>query len=351
MDTMSRAVSLLVPACMFLAACGPKGIGPGGGRAPARGTLHAAEPGEPAWPPEEPRIAFVHSFSTPEQLGIRPRLPERVVALIAGRAERRLVRPMAVVVVADIVYVADPGAKGVHRFDLARRRYDLIRGGEPLPSPVGLAVGPGGSIYVADSMLAAVFAIDPRSTVARRVPLREPLGQPTGLAFDPASQRLFVVDTADHRVKVFEKNGSLAFSFGGRGDGDGEFNYPTHLWRDGEGRLLVTDSLNFRIQVFDGSGGFLGKFGRNGNGAGEFARPKGVAADRFGHVYVVDALFHAVQVFDSAGQLLLRFGSQGREPGEFWLPSGVCFAGGDTLYVADSYNQRIQIFRYVGSEP
>jgi DNA-binding beta-propeller fold protein YncE len=245
--------------------------------------------------------------------------------------------------------VADPGAKGVHRFDPVAERYDLIaaQGGAGLPSPVGLARGNDGEVYVTDSELAQVLVIRPGAKAA--LPLALPqMGQPTGIAFDPATGRLYVVDTAAHCVNIFNRDATLHARFGRRGAADGEFNYPTLLWRDAEGRLYVTDSLNFRIQVFDAQGQLLRRFGQAGDGTGDNIRQKGVATDSYGHVYVVDALFNAVQIFDQSGRLLLSLGGLGSDRGEFWLPVGIFIGEEDLIYIADSYNQRIQILRYVG---
>jgi len=305
------------------------------------------------WPPEaaEARIAFVRTFSRPNDLGIGRGFFQRLADVLFGGSESRLVRPMAVVAVGGIVYVADPGVKGVHRFDQTKSDYDLLRLADhrPLPSPVGLARGAEGEVYVTDSALAAVFVIRPGTKIVTPVPLQTPLGQPTGIACDPASGRLFVVDTKAHRVNVFSRDGTLESSFGGRGIGDGEFNYPTLLWRSAaDGRLFVTDSLNFRVQVFDARGQFLAKFGQQGDGTGDAGRQKGVATDSYGHVYVVDALFNALQIFDDSGRFLLSVGKRGRERGEFWLPTGIFIGESDMVYVADSYNQRVQVFRYIG---
>ncbi len=304
------------------------------------------------WPaePDVARVAFVKEFSRPEDLGISRGFLQRLAGLIFGRDESRLVRPMAVVATTDVLYVADPGAKGVHRFDLKLGDYDLLRAadGLALPSPVGLARGAAGDVYVSDSALKQVFVIGPRTKAAVPLPLRADLEQPTGIAFDAASGSLFVVDTRAHRVKVFDRDGNLVSSFGQRGTADGEFNFPTLIWRTPDGRLYVTDSLNFRVQVFDAHGRYLAKFGQHGDGMGDLARQKGVATDRFGHVYVVDALFNAVQIFDDAGRLLLSIGALGRERGEFWLPTGIFIGEDDRIYVADSYNQRVQVLRYIG---
>lgn len=299
------------------------------------------------WPlaPDPPRIAYVRSVEKPGDLGISRGFLGHLADFLFGAEENRLVRPMAVVESGGVLYVADPGIRGVHRFDPVAGDYRLIRG---LSSPVGLARGSGGTVYVADSRLGRVLAIAPDSEEARPLELDSPLTQPTGIAFDPAAGRLFVADTAAHCIKVFDRGGRLVRTLGQRGTGDGEFNYPTFLWLAADGRLFVTDSLNFRIQVLDAAGAFLGKFGRAGDGSGDAARQKGVATDRFGHVYVTDALFNAVQIFDGSGRFLLAIGAQGGERGEFRLPAGIFIAEDDTVYVADSYNRRVQVLRYVG---
>jgi DNA-binding beta-propeller fold protein YncE len=249
--------------------------------------------------------------------------------------------------------VADPGAKGVHRFDRERGRYALLQRDDELglPSPVGLVPGPAGSVYVADSALAEIFLVTREGNVTRPIALADALVQPTGLAFDAASGELYVADTGAHAVKVFRPDGSLRTTLGKRGDAQGEFNFPTMLWRDPGGQLFVTDSLNFRIQIFDRDGRVRAAFGKLGDSTGTLSRPKGVATDSHGHVYVVDSMFHVFQIFDAHGSFLLNIGAQGRGTGEFWLPSGIFIGRQDTIYVADAYNQRVQVFRYVGGQP
>ena len=319
-------------------------------------TAPETPPATQVWPepPAEPRIAYVRSFSRPADLGIKKTFFQRLTDFFVGDADVHLVRPMAVVETRDgTLCVADPGAKGVQCFDVKRGRYRYIQGAnnQPLPSPVGLATGARGEVYVADSALAQILIIEPGAKKATPLTLDTVLRQPTGLVFDPVGRQLFVVDTAAHQVVAIGLDGKERARFGRRGGGDGEFNFPTLIGRDRGGRLYVTDSLNFRIQLFDTQGRFLSHFGRLGNATGDLSRPKGVATDRFDHVYVIDSMFHALQVFDRNGVFLLHIGGQGRAPGEFWLPAGLYVSDNDTIYIADSHNQRVQVLRYIGAPP
>ena len=305
-------------------------------------------------PPASQRIAFVREFSSASDLGIKPGFWGRLVSFTAGARNDRLVRPMAVAATSGngVVYVADPAARCVHRYDLDRSRYDCLAlsKDETLGSPVGLAVTAGGRLYVADSLLRGIFTIEPGGKWLQRLDLDVELAQPTGLSWDEQAGILYVADTGEHVIRAFGPDGKQARKFGGRGDQPGQFNFPTYLWPDAGGELVVTDSLNFRVQRISSNGDFLGAFGKNGDQIGDFARPKGVAVDRGGHIYVVDALLHAIQIFDRDGTLLLAVGEQGQEQGQFWLPNGIFINDDDTIFVTDAYNRRVQVFRYVGTE-
>jgi sugar lactone lactonase YvrE len=303
-------------------------------------------------PPEVKRIAFVGDFSNAADLGIRESAWSRLVRITAGARSDEMVRPMAVAASTDatIIFVADPDARCVHRYDLRRGQYRclMISRKEAILSPVGLAVSDTGRLYVSDSRSAHIYYAESGDKWLQRLDLNSSLEQPTGIAWDDARQILFVVDTGSQSIKAFDKTGVLVREFGGRGLLPGAFNFPTYLWIDPNQQLLVTDSLNFRVQRFGDAGEFLFEFGDNGDLVGDFARPKGVATDSYGHIYVVDALLNALQVFTRDGDFLIAIGEQGQAPGQFWLPNGIFISDDNTIYVADSHNKRVQVFRYVG---
>ncbi len=310
-------------------------------------------PGKMVWPelPDQPRIKYLGYFSNPKEFGIGKGFFELVIDFFTGAADQRLIRPMAMVAPSpEEIYVADPGAYGVHYFNSRNNDYHLIQlaGKRPLPSPVGLTIGPDKEILVTDSELGGVFRMKPDSDVAKPFYLQYSLKQPTGIAYDEKANRLYIVDTQTHTLNIYDGHGRHIKQVGSRGSGKLQFNFPTMMALESSEQLLITDSLNFRIQRLDRNGGYLSQFGKIGAATGKMTRPKGIATDKLGHIYIIDSLIHALQIFDKKGRLLLHLGGQGKNPGEFWLPSGIFVSDNNIIYIADSHNQRIQVFQYIG---
>lgn len=312
-----------------------------------------AVPKEDAWvwplPPERPRVRHITTLITPEDLGAKKGFFARLWEFIAGKdTADRIISPHGVVSDGNgKVYVADWGSGRIHFFDFDKKKYDNFsktKAGN-LSSVIGVALDPDGRVYATDSVLRRVFVFEKGKNT--RVIGDDALLRPTGVAINKQERLLYVVDTAGHRVDVFDLAGKRLFSFGKRGSGPGEFNYPTHIAIGPGGDVHVMDSLNFRVQIFDKRGKFISKFGGTGTGIHDFVKPKGIAVDSEGHIWVSDSLRNSIQIFDRQGRLLLIFGKTGIGRGDFNIPTGIFIDPTDKLYVADSYNYRVQVFQYL----
>jgi DNA-binding beta-propeller fold protein YncE len=303
------------------------------------------------WPyqPNQAKVTFIQALS-----GFAPNRNAgtflKAIAFGSDPADRTaFLLPVAVATGLDgRIAVADLGRRCVHLYVPVQQGYLQLTGtvGSPLVSPVGVIFDENLHLYVADSAGQVVaFGADGGVLFALQQAGAEPLQRPTGIAYSPRLQRLYIVDTLASKVHAFARNGDFAFSFGERGEAVGHFNFPTHIFRSAAGELYVTDALNFRVQIFDEQGKVLGTFGHHGDGSGDLAMPKGVAADRDGTIYVVDGLFDNVQLFNRQGAFLLTVGQRGVNLGEFWLPSGAFISDKGELYVCDTYNRRVQVFR------
>lgn len=334
---MSR-LFLLLPAFIFIASCATTGSY----------SREASAIPEMVWPPPpaKPRIKLVQLFEGPEDLGLNQSFLERLKSWFAGSENLRMIRPYSVAAHSDRIVVADPDSASVHLFDLKQRKYQQIRqaGDEVLQVPIAVSIS-AENIYVADSKMARVFIFDTDLALVNSL---DGFDRPTSLAFDPERKTLYVTDTLAHSISVFSSSGELISKIGQRGEGKGQFNYPSHLAYS-DNRIVVNDTMNFRLKLFNHEGKHLNTFGKQGNAIGAIGQSKGVAVDPDGHIYVADALAGRIQVFDQNGIFLLDFGQHGSEPGRFQLPAGLTFWE-DKLYVADAHNGRIQVFRYLGEE-
>ncbi len=319
------------------------------------------EPLDPpiAWPaaPSPARIRYVGTIEKDKDLKPPSSFLENLGKVFVGEdPPEPLYGPRTVVCSRDgqRVWVADPGGRCLHLFDLEERVYTKIHriGDIPLMSPVGLCLGDAESIYVCDSESGSIHQLSDRTgRLISTLRMDEDLSRPVALTYRAGADELYVVDVTAHNIKVLDRSGSLLRIIGQRGTGSGEFNFPCAITGNTDGFWIV-DTGNQRIQKLTWSGEPIAAFGHAGDAPGDLALPKGVAVDSDGHVYVVDGRFENVQVFDGSGQLLLAFGEEGTGPGEFWLPSGIHIDATDRIWICDSYNRRIQVFDYVKeSEP
>jgi DNA-binding beta-propeller fold protein YncE len=297
-------------------------------------------------PPERPRIKHIQTISSAasfkEEHGVFSKLLRFVFGGDASKGW--LVQPVGVGVSREgEIFVADPGAGGVHRINLKEREHKLYTDTKygTFRSPVGVACGDDGRVYVSDADNGTVIITD-HDLDAKSV-IRDHLVRPTGLAI--VRQKLYVADAKRHAVVVFDLDGNYLTEFGRQGTGDGEFNYPVQV--AGRDSAVVVDALNYRLQIFTATDRFSSAFGKQGNALGRFASPKAAALDSDGDIYVSDALMDNVQIFNGRGQLLLSFGQHGAASGEFMMPSGIAIDRQDRVYIVDTMNRRVQIFQYM----
>ena len=177
------------------------------------------------------------------------------------------------------------------------------------------------------------------------------MGEPEGVALGPEGN-LFVADTDNNRVDVFTSQGSFLYAFGkavNAGDHSdvctaasgceagqesslaGGMKTPRGLGFDGAGNLYVADESNNRIDVFSAGGGFRYAFGEAvnagdhsdvctalsgceagtaGGSAGAMNRPDDVQALAGGQLAVSDRMNNRVDVFRAGGEFVRAFGEK-----------------------------------------
>jgi DNA-binding beta-propeller fold protein YncE len=315
------------------------------------------------FPPESegavPRYVYLghlygdRNFWDPEPRGTSPlEMIGRALEFIKGEAPpREIYRPQAGVVdETGRILVTDRGNPSVFVFDEKKATLELWQqaaGASNFISPVGIALGPEGSVFVSDSELRFVARLDRQGNSVGTIGTGH-LTRPTGVAYEPSSGRIFVADTGDHQIKVFDLQGKILDVWGERGKGPGEFNFPTYLAL-ADGKLYVADTINARIQVLSTvNGKHLASIGKLGLYVGNMVRPKGVSVDTEGNIYVIESYYDHLLIYNSHGEFLMSIGGVGTEPGKLHLPSGVWVDARNRVFVADTLNSRVSVFQFLG---
>jgi sugar lactone lactonase YvrE len=247
--------------------------------------------------------------------------------------------------------------------------------------PRGVAAGPGGVIYVADSLSHKVRQVSPDGTVTTvagtgvggyggdgGAGVEAQLFNPAGLAVDTAGN-LYIADQGNHRIRRLSPDGTIA-RFAGTGepgyDGSGglailaKLRDPYGLAFDAAGNLYVAELGNHRVRRI-GTDGIIhdvagtGESGFSGDGGAAMQarlnHPQGVAVDAAGHLYIADSDNHRIRRVGADGKIstiagtgVAGFSGDGAAATAARLnhPEGIAVGADGSLLIADYWNHRIR---------
>ncbi|NMG44664.1 6-bladed beta-propeller [Aromatoleum toluvorans] len=221
------------------------------------------------------------------------------------------------------------------------------RSGYFLTKPYAVAVHRG-RIFVSDSAERAVKVFDVAAAKYFTIGSEEPgqLVKPLGLDVDRAG-RLYVADATQKMIMIYNRDGKFLRKIGG----SDLFDRISSVTVDPAGqRIYVVDiggvkSENHRVRVFEtATGRHVMDIGKRGSGPGEFNLPRDMAIGKDGRLYVVDGGNFRVQIFNSDGSFHSSFGAVGRQLGNFARPKEIAADKDGNVYVADAAFGNFQIF-------
>ena len=166
---------------------------------------------------------------------------------------------------------------------------------------------------------------------------------PMGMAVT-AKDEVVVADNQNHRVQVFDSNGTFLRSFGHKGENSGEFKNPTGIAIDKDRNILVSECYNHRVQILSWEGRHMGSFGSKGNLDSQLLNPWGLSLGNTGNVIVADRGNKLIKIFTSHGRFVLKIGVQG----SFSSPVH-CVQCGEYFIVSDSNEHCIKVFNREGN--
>ena len=276
-------------------------------------------------------------------------------------------KPRDIAVAPDgTIYIADTGN---HRIQHLSAKGDVLHiwgyfadssqtdaPGGSFYEPWGIAVGPEGNVFVADTWNHRLQKFTPEGEFIREWGY---FGQAeTGTAFWGPRDilvddegRVFITDTGNKRVVVFTSDGEFLTAFGTAGLLEGQFDEPVGLAIDADGRIYVADTWNKRVQVFEPDANGLnydpvleweivGWYGQS------LDNKPFITVDRHGEgrVFVSDPEGYRILEFNTQGEFVRFWGDYGDGPDGFNLPGGMAVGPECELWVADAGNHRVLHF-------
>ncbi len=212
--------------------------------------------------------------------------------------------------------------------------------------PTGIAIGRDGFIYVADTWNYRIQKFTPDGQFVAKwgtyVNLVTPPAStdrtgfygPRGIAIGPNGD-LYVTDTGNARVVVYGPDGTFRREFGTKGAGPAQLDEPVGIAISKDGsRIFVGDSNNARIAVFDGAGTAVAQWVVAEWRGKSFYEPY-LALDADGALYATSSITRQVLKFNGDGQIVARGMAGVATEDTLGTPFGIAIAPDGSIYVSD----------------
>jgi DNA-binding beta-propeller fold protein YncE/tRNA A-37 threonylcarbamoyl transferase component Bud32 len=209
--------------------------------------------------------------------------------------------------------------------------------------PRGLAIDSSRQVYVADTENGRVQVFDANGRFVREIrPAngRDSFRFPRSVSISPANGRVYVVDEMDFRIYVFDADGKQLQVWDRRRNQSEAAAVPGRMAITPNGVIYVSEPNNHRVMMYTSNHVFTSALGAGG----ELQSPSGLAIGPKGMLYVLDYGHCRVQTYDNRNKPVSSFGRRGMGPGEFSVPRDLAVDRGGAVVVADTLNHRVQLF-------
>ena len=194
----------------------------------------------------------------------------------------------------------------------------------------------------------------PKGNTCSRGERPEAFWGPRGVAVD-ANGNVYITDTGNKRVVVFDANGVFLTQFGSVGMSPGQFDEPVGIAVGRDGKVFVADTWNQRIQVFIREQPFnyipalqwevVAWFGQS------LDNKPSIDVDEEGNVFITDPEGYRVLEFSGQGEFLRFWGDYGIGLDTFGILGGIALDGQNGVWVCDTGNSRVMRFLLPGLQP
>ncbi len=160
-----------------------------------------------------------------------------------GLLEFNWPRGIAVHPTTGVVFVADLGNNRIQVFNGADLSYSHTIRHDNIRMPLDLAVDSEGYLYTTDTFTHSVCKFTKTGQYVQMIAKLKN----SSLAL--YNEHIYITDTSNHRVLIYDSNGKQLHSFGKKGNREGKYNEPAGIAVDTSGYVYVCDNHNNRIVV------------------------------------------------------------------------------------------------------
>ena len=164
------------------------------------------------------------------------------------------------------------------------------------------------------------------------------LNCPRDVTVDNERGNIYIADTDNNCVKVFDSTGKYLFKFGDN-EGKGKMDWPLSVAICGD--IILISQGNSCIMNYQLNGKFISKIGKRGNGELEFFWPIGLTIDESnGNIYVSDCHNNRIQILSQDFHFISQFGKDTlKSPLDVKLSK-------EYIFVLDVSNSCLHLFNY-----
>jgi DNA-binding beta-propeller fold protein YncE len=271
---------------------------------------------------------------------------------IVGDMNNPLDKPMDVTKVGQWIYVTDTNHQQVQVFDksgaLVFKFGKKGTGQGQFQFPYGITSDKNGNIYVADLYNNRISIFDEKGKFLKYFTDENKkadfLKTPAGLRI--FNNHLWVTDIKLGTVFEYSLDGKKLRAISTASTKDDTLNAPNAVALDSDQNIYVSDTGNQRLVVYDKNGKFIRIINGSTDGKGDskFVNPRGIGVEPDGTLLMVDNMTHYVYGFNKKGKQVFQFGGLGSDKDQFYLPNGLFVDNSGEVLITDTVNRRVAVY-------
>jgi DNA-binding beta-propeller fold protein YncE len=271
---------------------------------------------------------------------------------IQGDLSAPLDKPMDVTKVDQYIYVTDTNHHQVQVFDTSGAQVFQFgkqgTGQGEFQFPYGITSDKSGNIYVADLYNNKISVFTGKGKFIKyftdESKKTDFLKSPGGLRI--YNNNLFITDIQLGKVLEYSLSGKKLLELSAASSKDDKLNAPNAVAVDVDKNIYVSDTGNQRLVVFDKNGKFIRIINGSidGKGDSKFVNPRGIGVEPNGTLLMVDNMTHYVYGFNKNGKQIFEFGGLGSDKDQFYLPNGMFVDSKGEVLITDTVNKRIAFY-------